>query len=222
MTARDLTGVRFGRLVAYERGEPYIYNGTTFPRWKCICDCGGTALVRVSGLTSGTTKSCGCLCQESRRNAGKLSAKHGLRGTSIYKLWSGIKARCLNRNSPAYYNYGGRGISVCEHIAESAKNLHELIGDRPDGRYPSGRPKFTIDRKDNNGGYWCGKCKECVSSNRPLNIRWATVYEQNQNTRANKFITARGRKLCAAEWERITGIDRHHVAKHLIKSGQIQ
>jgi len=69
---KDLTGKRFGRLVALRHAEERR-NG--FVMWECLCDCGKTVFVRSNKLTSGQTKSCGCTramrskqvrCQETR------------------------------------------------------------------------------------------------------------------------------------------------------------
>lgn len=54
--AEDLTGRRFGRLVAMRRMESR--NGRT--RWLCRCDCGNTCIVTAHELKGGKTKSCGC------------------------------------------------------------------------------------------------------------------------------------------------------------------
>ena len=60
---RDLTGQRFGRLVVVERAtEANDKNGNTM--WLCVCDCGKGINARGSNLTSGKTKSCGCLRRE--------------------------------------------------------------------------------------------------------------------------------------------------------------
>lgn len=32
----------------------------------------------------------------------------------MYRSWADMKSRCNNSNHPAYKNYGGRGITVCE------------------------------------------------------------------------------------------------------------
>ena len=57
---RDISGKRFGSHVAVEpTGEVHPINRTRL--WRCICDCGRTAQVSVSNLTSGGTRSCGCL-----------------------------------------------------------------------------------------------------------------------------------------------------------------
>jgi len=52
----DLTGQRFGKLTAISLAIP---EGRT--HWTCQCDCGNELEVRSSHLTSGHTKSCGCL-----------------------------------------------------------------------------------------------------------------------------------------------------------------
>jgi hypothetical protein len=55
---KNLTGQRFGRLVAKHRvkGSRAIKAG-----WLCICDCGRTHTTATTYLTSGDTRSCGCL-----------------------------------------------------------------------------------------------------------------------------------------------------------------
>lgn len=63
--AVDLTGQRFGRLVAITPG-PRHDRGTT---WLCQCDCGERTIVQTQNLRREMTKSCGCLHaeQSSRR-----------------------------------------------------------------------------------------------------------------------------------------------------------
>ncbi len=61
---KDLTGQRFGRLVAMERTADH--KGHCF-LWRCQCDCGKEAQVRTYFLTHGIARSCGCLQEESRR-----------------------------------------------------------------------------------------------------------------------------------------------------------
>lgn len=56
----DLTGQRFGRLIAIEQSE----NIKESTAWKCLCDCGNYVNVRSCCLKNGETKSCGCLKSE--------------------------------------------------------------------------------------------------------------------------------------------------------------
>jgi len=53
----DLSGQRFGKLTVIERVK---YKGNRY-KWLCRCSCGNETLVETHGLTSGSTKSCGCL-----------------------------------------------------------------------------------------------------------------------------------------------------------------
>ena len=60
----DLTGQRFGRLIALSRNyekQRQVKNATTF--WNCKCDCGNAELKEVASnhLIRGGVQSCGCL-----------------------------------------------------------------------------------------------------------------------------------------------------------------
>ncbi|QIB68279.1 hypothetical protein Ami103574_02650 [Aminipila butyrica] len=56
--ARNLTGQRFGRLVAK---YPTDKRSGTAVVWHCECDCGRSCEATSLGLTSGRTKNCGCI-----------------------------------------------------------------------------------------------------------------------------------------------------------------
>lgn len=57
----DLTGQRFGRLVALEPTDKKLCHSVI---WKCQCDCGNIAEVASINLRNGNTRSCGCLSSE--------------------------------------------------------------------------------------------------------------------------------------------------------------
>lgn len=62
---QDVTGQRFGRLVALRPVSRRVSNGDTM--WLCQCDCGNQAVVDVQRLKAGTSRSCGCLRREASR-----------------------------------------------------------------------------------------------------------------------------------------------------------
>ncbi|AQG74085.1 hypothetical protein AWJ15_14425 [Lacticaseibacillus rhamnosus] len=68
----DLTGQRFGRLVAI-KDAGYTKNRSRV--WECKCDCGNTAFVKAGHLKNGNVKSCGCLLAESYRKNLKKAHK---------------------------------------------------------------------------------------------------------------------------------------------------
>lgn len=58
----DITGQRFGRLVALYPTDRR--DGKSSVYWHCRCDCGNEAEVTEDGLVHGNYKSCGCLRRE--------------------------------------------------------------------------------------------------------------------------------------------------------------
>lgn len=58
----NLTGSRFGRLLIV--GDSGDRSKSRQVLWRCLCDCGSEKLAPTSLLTSGMTKSCGCLQRE--------------------------------------------------------------------------------------------------------------------------------------------------------------
>lgn len=120
--------------------------------WHCVCSCGKTSIVCQSNLTSGHTKSCGCLHKEA-------VSSHGKSRVSAYSAWLGMLDRCENPDCKNYRDYGARGIKVCDRWHDIASFLADM-GDRPTSRH-------SLDRIDVNGNYEPGNC------------RWATVKEKH-------------------------------------------
>ena len=172
----------FGRLTVLNRAP----NRGRRTVWTCQCICGNTVDIGAECLSSGTTKSCGCLHAE----CVKLNSKtHGLRNTHEYNVWCWMKARCYNPNDSAYENYGGRGITVCDRWLHDPKAFYEDMGPRPSVNH-------SIDRINNNGPY------------SPENCRWATRTEQNNNTRNNVLYTINGISLTIKDWAKRLDLDR--------------
>ena len=66
--ALDITGKRFGMLVAIEPTKGRRDNSVI---WKCKCDCGNVTYVSSGNIVGGKVKSCGCLQKE--KNIEKLN-----------------------------------------------------------------------------------------------------------------------------------------------------
>ena len=60
--AKDLTGRRFGRLLAEYPTDRRDHRGSVY--WHCRCDCGNELDVSESSLMHGRYQSCGCLRKE--------------------------------------------------------------------------------------------------------------------------------------------------------------
>lgn len=173
---KSVIGKVFGHLTIISLSETKIYHKTAY---NCVCVCGNTKVLPWNDLSRGKIKSCGCL-QYGR------SIKHGhalkSNKSKEYTIWLGIRDRCYRINNPAYPNYGGRGITVCDEWRNDFNKFFSDMGFCPEGH--------SLDRKNNDAGY----SKE--------NCRWATRLEQNNNTRANRNLTFKGRTQTVSKWSR--------------------
>lgn len=43
--------------------------------------------------------------------------------TKVYENWANMKNRCYNKKNKDYYNYGGRGIVVCDEWLSNSDNF---------------------------------------------------------------------------------------------------
>ncbi len=71
MKSESLVGKKFGRWTVLERYGSKVYRHeyctSVIPLYLCRCDCGVEAVVLSKNLTSGGSKSCGCLRDDLRR-----------------------------------------------------------------------------------------------------------------------------------------------------------
>ncbi len=158
MKFKNLVGKCFGRLSVlsiYSKGPPRI-------TYWCACLCGNGVIVRANNLTSGNTKSCGCLGIASR-------ITHGMSGNNpTYRSWENMKERVRRGHAghKAFKYYSD--VSVCSTWDEF-ENFFADMGERPAGR--------SLDRKDGNKHYG------------PDNCRWATPAQQSRNTRTKPGVS---------------------------------
>ncbi len=177
-------GQRFNRLIVIKLNHIKIY---IYPdgkrKWNqefylCKCDCGKQSVVLKECLRRGDTGSCGCL----------RIKKHGLYKSRIYGIWAAIKQRCRNKNCSIYYKYGGKGIDVCDLWFDDFISFYNWA--MANGY----KENLTIDRIDNNKGYFKENC------------RWATYKEQILNRRNAIMIFHNGFNRSLKEWSEILNV----------------
>lgn len=117
-------------------------------------------------------------------------SKHSLSYHPLYRIWAKMKTRCYNPNYDRYYDYGGRGISMCSKWKNNFKAFYDwaIINNWKLG--------LTIDRYPNNNGNY-----------KPSNCRWVSRFTQMSNIRANVFLEFKGKRLTIAQVSRKTGVN---------------
>lgn len=183
----NLVGKTFGRLIVIERAENYFtQNGKSERQWLCECQCGNKTVVLGHNLLKGQTQSCGCLARE---HSAIRATRHGESDSRLYHIWTGMKQRCYNPKAKSYKDYGGRGITVCDEWKDNFQAFY-------DWAMANGYDDMlSIDRINSNDIY------------NPLNCRWATMEEQQNNKRNNHLLTYKGETLTVNQMARKYGLN---------------
>jgi hypothetical protein len=179
-TAKDITGVKSGRIVALVPTDKRKHGCVV---WEAKCDCGNRIFATARSIIGKHTQSCGCLSKESSSRIGKSNKKHGLTRTAEYNSWMAMRRRCDGKGGIyENRNYFQRGIKVCHQWLgkDGFANFLRDVGNKP---YSS----YTLDRINNDGDY------------EPYNVRWASPKQQGVNRR--KFGTLQNFSLQELENE---------------------
>jgi hypothetical protein len=132
---------------------------------------------------------------------GARYSRHGLarRGHMhpLYRVWQGMRRRCLDPVCKHYSDYGGRGVTVCERWNDSFEAFLADMGERPTAEH-------QLDRyPDNDGNY------------EPSNCRWAVRSANCRNRRSNKIIEFAGERLCISDWAERVGLSFNALQQRL-------
>ena len=160
------------------------------------CECKTVKLYYLSNLKRGRTTNCGCVHYKKVSEALRKVPKDGER---LYSIYTNMKTRCYNENTKIYDRYGKHGVKICDEWLEDFMNFYNWA-------MANGYSKeFTIDRIDNNKGYY------------PDNCRWASAYTQCHNRTNSWIIEIDGVKKPAKEWCDINGINYKTAANRRYK-----
>lgn len=152
-TLKELpVGQKFGRLTILGPADPVTESdGKRRAHSHVRCDCGTELVASNKRMTTGLTKSCGCLRREVTAAKNKASSKHGHwsggKASPAWVSWRAMVNRCTNRNDP---HYCGDRFPLCDRWRESFENFLEDMGDKPVG--------YTLRRRNEGGGFSPDNC----------------------------------------------------------------
>ena len=170
--------------------------------WKTRCDCGHIDdFVAQGNLKRGVSD----VCREcAKRKIGASNATHGASRKNHphhreWKIWKKLRGRISTTTDHAYSHYGGRGLDIDPRWKESFEFFISDMGPCP--------AALTIERLNNNRGYW------------PDNCEWKTRKAQANNRRTNCIVEFRGEKKTLTQWCDQFGRNMGTVWKRLFRLG---
>lgn len=191
---QDITGNIFGKLTVIEFFER---TSTKSTMWVCLCECGTEKVINGAHLKSGKIISCGCYQKSWAITHGHTSERNH---SPEYKCWNSMKSRCNNKKNDRYYDYGGRGISVCDQWNNSFETFLKDMGPRPS-------LKYSLERIDNDKNYT------------PDNCVWRTMQQQSRNKRSNRLLEKNGLKMVIVDWAKRWGIAYQVIQQSIKRHG---
>lgn len=118
-------------------------------------------------------KHCGCMKQD------VIACKYVKSHPQLAQAIKHMMSRCYNEKDRDYYNYGARGITICDEWLSDRNTFCEWALNNGFENDKS----LSIDRIDNNKGY------------NPENCRWTDALKQARNTRRVKMTIENAREI---------------------------
>lgn len=133
------------KLIRKQEIKKYKYGKTAMTGLFECPKCRNIVERRVSD--GNRNKTCSQRCQNLKHGDNDKGGR-----ARLWRIWRNMKTRCYNVNIRQYKNYGGRGISVCHE-------WHEYLPFKQWALANAYRDDLTIDRIDNNKGYFPDNCQ---------------------------------------------------------------
>ena len=190
----DLTGQRFGRLVAIKL---LTSKDAKRLKWLCKCDCGKECVVLGHNLVGGHTKSCGCLRKEKARKITYSFYEDYIIGDDGCGHQFMIDNDDFDRIKERHWTYSEGYWSTYIKIDDKGTRvgMHTFIIQPKDG--------YVIDHADRNR-----------SNNRKYNLRQATVSQNSMNKtlrKNNSGITGVGLDKRCNKWRAVITLNQKFI-----------
>ena len=189
----DLTGMRFGKLVALN----YTKTLTGCPGWVCRCDCGNYKIINGQHLRNGSTRSCGCVA----KRVGYVKYNGDTITVDELSELSGIEKHIL-------VSRFRQGKTVDEALSMTGKPKRPL----EDRLVEYNGEKHTVSEwariynvdpcKLRNRTYYSGDFAKSLDA-----LVNGKKYRKFMKPKSERLIEYNGEKHLVSEWARIYGID---------------
>ena len=164
------------------------------------CSCGFESVVIRGELIN--KRSNGCI-----NCANKSRSSHNLSNAPEYWVWRAMLKRCYDSNNVGYFDYGARGVMVCDRWnpreGGSFENFYADMGPRPGAGYELDKEAFLLDNKIYAPGL----------------VKWVTKTENLNRTRKSRFVDFCGKKITIANLSKKTGISYRVLYYQIITKG---
>jgi len=161
----DRTNMRYGRLLVIKHAGKDKRNKHL---WLCQCDCGNKKVVVADNLSSGKSKSCGCLKAEFLAKKGNQWGLYEDREIALLKVqYSHLKRRNKNMgfvNVFDFETFTRLSKGSCKYCGlEYSKEIEDRLNESKKSKRLSDHILKCngIDRVDNKKGYVKDNCVSC-------------------------------------------------------------
>ena len=118
--------------------------------------------------------------------------RHGMSKTKLYKSWAAMKRRCDFPDALHKKYYADKGITYCEEWKDFCGFMEWALSNG----YIEG---YTIERLDNNKGYY------------PDNCTWIPAKDQNKNKTNKSHLIIDGIDKSYTEWAKEYGLKENTI-----------
>jgi hypothetical protein len=194
-------GEQFGSWVVLSEVPPSVRpSGKKDRQVLARCSCGRKKIVRYSALRNNRLRQCKSCA----------STKHGLSHTPEYQAWYQMVRRCNDPRDKRFYDYGGRGVTVCSRWDPSKggcfENFYTDMGPRPTPAHQLDKEAIDI------GAIVYG----------PESTRWSLPKDNCNRRRTSRFLQFNGEILTVSQWARRIGLTAGGISYRLRSGWSIE
>lgn len=158
---QEVVGLKFNKLIIVSFIEHRGIARSRAAYYECKCECGNSKVIRITDITTGRIKSCGCIQKSIASKLGKLSRLP--LGKSPFNNLFNSYLRGANRRN---IEFNLSEHEFLELVKENCYYCNEIpLFITKNRYYPDDLILHNgVDRKNNEQGYFIKNCVSCCST----------------------------------------------------------